>query len=269
MSKQVGPQPLPNVRHIVAVSSGKGGVGKTTVSVNLSVALARLGRTVGLLDADIHGPNVPVMMGAREQPETVGEMIVPLERHGVKLMSLGLITGEDTPVIWRGPLVGKVIQQFISDVAWGTLDLMVVDLPPGTGDAQLTLAQAVALSGAVIVTTPQEVALGDVRRSVEMFRKVDVPILGVVENMSYFVCPCCGDRTPIFGQGGGGKVAAHFGIPLLGRIPILTGIREGGDSGTPSAASDGPGAAVFLEISREIAKRLAGAEVSGPKINIS
>ena len=175
------PRPIPDVKHVVAVSSGKGGVGKTTVSVNLSVALARQGQDVGLLDADIYGPNVPMMLGAGEQPRAVGGKIIPLENHGVKLMSLGLIAGEDTPVIWRGPIVGKMIQQFMSDVAWGALDFLVVDLPPGTGDAQLTLAQTVPLSGAVIVTTPQDVALEDVTRSVEMFRKVDVPILGAVE----------------------------------------------------------------------------------------
>jgi len=260
---------LPKVRHVVAVSSGKGGVGKTTVSVNLSVALARGKAAVGLLDADVHGPNVPIMMGVNEQPASVAEKIIPLEAHGVKLISLGLLAGEDTPIIWRGPIVGKVIQQFMTDVAWGALDYLVVDLPPGTGDAQLTLAQAVPLSGAVIVTTPQDVALEDVRRSIEMFRRVDVPILGVFENMSYFVCPCCGDRAAIFGEGGGEKIAETFGIPLLGRIPLLTGIREGGDTGAPVSASDAPEAGVFGEIAEKIAEQLAASESAGPQITIS
>ena len=263
------PHILPEVRHIVAVSSGKGGVGKTTVSVNLSVALARRAAAVGLLDADVYGPNVPMMMGAKGQPASEDGKIVPLEVHGVKLMSLGLIAGGDTPIIWRGPIVGKVIQQFMTDVAWGALDYLVVDLPPGTGDAQLTLAQAVPLSGAVIVTTPQDVALEDVRRSIGMFRRVDVPVLGVVENMSGFICPCCGDRAAIFGDGGGEKIAETFGIPLLGRIPLLTGIREGGDTGAPVSASDAPEAGVFGEIAEKIAEHLAASEPAGPQITIS
>ncbi|MGA1199109.1 MAG: Mrp/NBP35 family ATP-binding protein, partial [Candidatus Latescibacterota bacterium] len=219
------PRLLPGVKHIIAVSSGKGGVGKTTVSVNLSIALAKTGATVGLLDADIYGPNVPMMLGAKRQPDTDGEKIIPLEAHNIKLMSLGLITDENTPIIWRGPIVGKVIQQFMIDVLWGELDFLIVDLPPGTGDAQLTLAQTVPLSGAVIVTTPQNVALEDVHRGIEMFRKVNVPILGVVENMSYFLCPCCGDRTPLFGDGGGLRIADTFRLPLLGQIPIQPEIR--------------------------------------------
>ena len=263
------PRPIPEVEHIVAVSSGKGGVGKTTVSVNLSVALARQGQAVGLLDADIYGPNVPMMLGATKQPRAVGGKIIPLENHGVKLMSLGLIAGEDTPVIWRGPIVGKMIQQFMSDVAWGALDFLVVDLPPGTGDAQLTLAQTVPLSGAVIVTTPQDVALEDVTRSIEMFRKVDVPILGAVENMSGFICPCCGERTPIFGDGGGDKIAMHFNIPVLGRLPILPAIREGGDTGNPIAARESGETQIFLEIAQKIVDRIDAFEQPGPQITIS
>ena len=199
--------PLPEIGHIVAVASGKGGVGKTTVSVNLAVGIAKQGRPVGLLDADIYGPNVPMMLGVRDVPDSSAGRIAPLQRHGVKLMSLGLLAGEDMPIIWRGPIVGKMIQQFITDVEWGPLDYLIVDLPPGTGDAQLTLAQTVPLTGAVIVTTPQDVALEDVCRSVEMFKTLDVPVLGVVENMSDFVCPCCGDRVPIFGEQGGQKIA--------------------------------------------------------------
>ncbi len=270
MQMQPGPpQPLPEVRHTIAVSSGKGGVGKTTVSVNLSVVLARLEGAVGLLDADIYGPNVPMMMGVKKQPEAVDGKILPLENYGVKLMSLGFITGEDTPVIWRGPIVGKIIQQFLTDVVWGALEHLIVDLPPGTGDAQLTLAQTIPLSGAVIVTTPQDVALEDVRRSIAMFRKVDVPILGVVENMSYFVCPCCKDRAPIFGEGGGGKIAAYFDIPLLGQIPIVPDIREGGDRGKPVAASDAETAKTFLQIAQNVSEQLNAQEDTGPEITIS
>ncbi len=263
------PRAIPDVEHIVAVSSGKGGVGKTTVSVNLSVALARQGQAVGLLDADIYGPNVPMMLGAAEQPRAVGGKIIPLENHGVKLMSLGLIAGEDTPVIWRGPIVGKMIQQFMSDVAWGALDFLVVDLPPGTGDAQLTLAQTVPLSGAVIVTTPQDVALEDVTRSVEMFRKVDVPVLGAVENMSAFICPCCGESAAIFGTGGGDRIAQAFNVPLLGRLPILPAIRKGGDEGDPIAAGESDESETFLEIAQEIMDQIDAHEQPGPKITIS
>ena len=186
------PEILPNVKHIVAVASGKGGVGKTTVSVNLAVSLAKQGAAVGLLDADIYGPNVPLMMGAMAQPKSRGQKILPIENHQVKFMSLGLIAGENAPIIWRGPIVGRMIQQFMIDVVWAALDYLIVDLPPGTGDAPLTLVQTVPVGGAVIVTTPQSVALEDVYRSIAMFRKVEVPVLGVVENMSYFQCPCCG-----------------------------------------------------------------------------
>ncbi len=268
-SGQQQPRLLPEVKHIIAVSSGKGGVGKTTTSVNLAVALADLGHTVGLLDADIYGPNVPVMLGLKQQPDAVDGKIIPLEIHGVKVMSLGLIAGEDTPVIWRGPIVGKMLQQFLADVSWGSLDFLVIDLPPGTGDAQLTLAQTVPISGVVIVTTPQNVALEDVTRGVEMFRKVDVPILGVVENMSYFICPCCKDRAPIFGEGGGDKIAAQFGVPLLGRIPIVPSIREGGDTGTPAASTDSEEGIIFKDIARQVVERVGALEESGPEITIS
>jgi ATP-binding protein involved in chromosome partitioning len=260
---------LPDVKHIIAVSSGKGGVGKTTVSVNLAVALSKQGATVGLLDADIYGPNVPMMMGVNRQPEAVGDKIVPLENYGVKLMSLGLIAGDHTPIIWRGPIVGKIIQQFMIDVLWGALDFLVVDLPPGTGDAQLTLAQTVPISGAVIVTTPQNVALEDVHRSIEMFHKVNVPILGVVENMSYFLCPCCGDRTPLFGANGGKHIADAFDLPLLGQIPIQPDIRESGDQGQPIALGTGEPARVFSEIAKYIADTLSGTTSAIPQISIS
>lgn len=266
------PQPqrlLPDVKHIVAVSSGKGGVGKTTVSVNLAIGLAKTGAKVGLLDADIYGPNVPMMLGANQQPTTDGEKIVPLEAHNIKLMSLGVITDENTPIIWRGPIVGKVIQQFMVDVLWGELDYLVVDLPPGTGDAQLTLSQTVPLSGAVIITTPQNVALEDVHRSIEMFRKVNVPLLGIVENMSYFMCPCCGDRTPIFGEGGGVRIADAFRLPLLGQIPLQPEIRVGGDEGTPIALGDSETAQSFANIAQTLKDMLGDAPQATPQISIS
>ncbi|MCZ6631811.1 MAG: Mrp/NBP35 family ATP-binding protein, partial [bacterium] len=225
--------------------------------------------SVGLLDADIYGPNIPMMMGVDEEPQMQDNKICPIESYDIKLMSLGFITGADTPIIWRGPIVGKMIQQFLVDVAWGELDYLVIDLPPGTGDAQLTLAQTVALSGTVIVTTPQDVALEDVRRSIEMFRKVNVPILGIVENMSYFLCPCCGDKTPLFGEGGGKKMAEAFDVPLLGQIPILPEIREGGDTGKPFAATDSPEAQALSEIARQVMDRVDAFQSEGPQINIS
>jgi ATP-binding protein involved in chromosome partitioning len=262
------PRLLPGVKHIIAISSGKGGVGKTTVSVNLAIALARTGSAVGLLDADIYGPNVPLMMGTHRQPDTRGEKIVPLEAHGVRFMSLGLITDENTPIIWRGPIVGKVIQQFMIDVLWGELDYLVVDLPPGTGDAQLTLSQTVPLSGAVVVTTPQNVALEDVRRGIEMFRKVNVPLLGIVENMSYFLCPCCGDRTPLFGQGGGQHIADAFGLPLLGQIPIQTDIRIGGDDGCPISLGESEPSRAFADIAQKLKDMLGDSVQNVPEITM-
>ncbi len=229
-----GSELLPGVRHAVAVASGKGGVGKSTVAVNLAAALAAAGATVGLMDADIYGPSIPIMMGMRTaRPSVRDGKLVPLERFGLKLMSLGFIAGDDTPVIWRGPLVGKLVQQFLADVDWGTLDYLVVDLPPGTGDAQLTLTQAAPLAGAVIVTTPQDVALEDVRRGVRMFEKVNVPVLGIVENMAYFICPDCGSRHEIFSHGGGAEAARAFEVPFLGEIPIDPAIRMGGTRGSP------------------------------------
>ena len=262
------PDILPGVKNIIAVSSGKGGVGKTTVSVNLAISLAKQGAQVGLLDADIYGPNVPLMMGTMAQPEAVDQKILPIENHNVKFMSLGLIAGEDAPIIWRGPIVGKMVQQFMIDVIWGELDYLVIDLPPGTGDAQLTLSQTVPLSGAIVVTTPQNVALEDVLRGIEMFRKVEVPMLGVVENMSYFLCPCCGDRTPLFGEGGGEKIAEAFGLPLLGQIPLQPDIREGGDIGAPISLGDNAPARAFAEIASRITDTLGEQESDLPEITI-
>lgn len=247
---------LPDVRSVVAVASCKGGVGKSTVSANLAVAMAGAGANVGLLDADIYGPSMHVMMGVRTTPSLSEGRIVPISRYGVKFMSIGLLANEQTPVVWRGPLVGQMIQKFMVEVAWGSLDCLVIDLPPGTGDASLTLIQSASVSGVVVVTTPQDVALEDVRRGVEMFRnpRINVPILGVVENMSHFICPCCGERTEIFGQGGGGEVSEQFGIPLLGQLPINPVIREGGDEGTPVVVSapDSEEARTFNRIAKEI-----------------
>lgn len=254
------PQPgkVPGVARIVAIASGKGGVGKSTVSVNLACALAHHGRKVGLLDCDIYGPSTPLMMGIHEKPTlSADEKMVPPANHGVKLMSIGLLLEDDQPVIWRGPMIMKTIQQFFSSVAWGTLDFLLVDLPPGTGDAQLTLCQTVPLDGGVIVTTPQEASLGVVRKGIAMFQKVNVPILGIVENMSYFTTPG-GERVEIFGHGGGKAEAVHQNVPFLGEIPLFTQIREAGDQGVPvvvSAPSEAP-AQAFLSVASDLEQRL-------------
>ena len=229
---------LPGVKHIIAVASGKGGVGKSTVSANLSVVLAQTGAKVGLMDADIYGPNIPMMMGVPEPPEKEGDKIKPAQAHGVKIISMGFFVPEETAIVWRGPMVHTAIQQFFRDVLWGELDYLLVDLPPGTGDAQLSLSQIVPLTGVVTVTTPQEVALYDVRKGLMMFKKVNVPLLGVIENMSFFVCGHCGERTEIFSFAGGERAAKKFDIPFLGRIPLDPAIREGGDAGMPIVVSD-------------------------------
>ena len=251
---------LPGVRYKVAVASGKGGVGKSTVSTNLSLALRSLGFTVGLLDADIYGPSQQMMLGieGRPQIDERTEKIVPMERHGIKTMSLGLITDPDTPVIWRGPMVMKALDQFLTDVNWGTLDFMIIDLPPGTGDAQLTLTQKVPLDGAVVVTTPQDVALIDARKGLAMFRKVNVPVLGIVENMSYFICRHCGEREEIFGHGGGRKTAEMLGVPFLGEVPIDPAVVVGGDSGEPIVAThpDSVAGQAFTELARQVVLQL-------------
>ena len=249
---------LPQVKHVVAISSGKGGVGKSTVAVNLAVALAASGAKVGLLDADIYGPNVPMMLGVGKQPEQKEGKIIPAESHGVKVISMGFFVGEDTAVVWRGPMIHSAIQQFLRDVIWGELDHLLVDLPPGTGDAQLTLAQLVPLCGAVTVTTPQEVALHDVRKGMMMFQKVNVPLLGLIENMSYFVCGHCGERTEIFSHGGGERAAEKLGIPFLGHIPIDPAIRAGGDTGMPIVVADpaSPQAKAFREIADAVIERI-------------
>jgi ATP-binding protein involved in chromosome partitioning len=232
-------QILPNVRFKIAVASGKGGVGKSTVAANLALALERLGRRVGLMDSDIYGPSQQMMMGIDEKPYVnESNQIVPIERYGVKVMSLGFLMDVDQPVIWRGPMVMKAVEQFLQDVAWGTLDALVIDLPPGTGDAQLTLTQKIQLSGAVIVTTPQDVSLIDARKGLAMFQKVNVPVLGIVENMSYYVCPKCGHREDIFKHGGGERTAKQLGVPFLGEIPLDPKVTIGGDAGRPIVAGE-------------------------------
>ncbi|MEN6624956.1 MAG: Mrp/NBP35 family ATP-binding protein [Candidatus Sumerlaeia bacterium] len=228
----------PGVKNIIAVASGKGGVGKSTVSVGLAIALARAGARVGLLDADMYGPNIPLMMGIDEPPRVADNKMQPLENYGVKVISIGFLVEPGAPVIWRGPMLNSALRQFFSDVAWGELDYLVVDLPPGTGDVQISLVQLVHVTGAVLVTTPQEVSLQDARRGAAMFRQTNTPLLGVIENMAYFRCDGCGKVHEIFGEGGGKRVAGELGVPLLGRIPISQGMREGGDSGKPLIIAD-------------------------------
>jgi ATP-binding protein involved in chromosome partitioning len=234
-----GPQPIPGVETIVAVASGKGGVGKSTVATNLALALATLRPSVGLMDADVYGPSVPLMLGIDEKVRsTEDRRLVPIEQHGLRVISMGMFLGESTPVIWRGPMVTKLVTEFLRNVEWGTLDVLVIDLPPGTGDVQLTLTQQVPITGGIIVTTPQDVALADVQRGVQMFRQVGAPVLGVIENMSYHLCPGCGARAELFAHGGGAEMARRLGIPLLGEVPLVTAIREAGDRGLPIVAAD-------------------------------
>jgi ATP-binding protein involved in chromosome partitioning len=251
---------LPEVRRILAISSGKGGVGKSTVAVNLAVALTQTGARVGLMDADVYGPNIPMMMGISKPPEQQDGKIKPAERYGVKVMSMGFFVPEDTALVWRGPMVHTAIQQFFRDVLWGELEYLLIDLPPGTGDAQLTLSQLVPLCGAITVTTPQAVALYDVRKGVRMFQKVNVPLLGLVENMSFFVCGHCGTRTEIFASGGGERAAAQLGVPFLGRVPIDPSIRAGGDAGEPIvvAAPGSASAQAFQAIAAALVTQVEG-----------
>jgi ATP-binding protein involved in chromosome partitioning len=260
------PDEMPALGKVLAVSSGKGGVGKSTVSANLAAALARQGHRVGLMDADIYGPNIPRMFGVDSKPEVQGGKIQPLEAHGVKLMSLGFIVERDAPAIWRGPIIMKIIQQFLRDVAWGQLDYFLVDLPPGTGDAQLSLTQIVRLHGALIVTTPQEMAVGDSLRGAKMFERVGVGVVGVIENMSYFVCPHCHERSEIFLSGGGGRLAAELGVPLLGQIPLQAGMPDLADRGEPIVVSqpDSPAGIALSELARTVVTRVAGLTAALP-----
>ena len=262
LGEKTGKVRLEGTRFIVAVASGKGGVGKSTVAANLAVALSRIGYKVGLLDADIYGPSVPMMFSTGgERPRGAGgQSFYPVERFGVKLISIGFFLNDKAPVIWRGPMVMGAVRQFLKDTLWGTQDFLIVDLPPGTGDAQLTLAQEVAIDGAVIVTTPQDVALADALRAVRMFRQVHCPLLGVVENMSYFVCPDCGERDEIFGHGGGDKMASGEHMEVLARLPIFTEVRAAGDTGTPIviAQPDHPASRAFVDLAHRVAAAMPG-----------
>ena len=258
------PVAYPHLGSIIAVSSGKGGVGKSTVAVNLAVALAKQGARVGLMDADIYGPNVPRMMGINAAPPVENEKIIPLQAYGVKIMSLGFMIERDQPAIWRGPIIMKIITQFLRDVQWGELDYFLVDMPPGTGDAQLSLVQATMVHGAIIVTTPQEVASGDALRGAKMFQRVAVPVIGVVENMSYFICPNCSDKHRLFGKGGGERLAEELEVPLLAEIPFFPGVLSGADRGEPIVLSDPetPAAKALFELAGRVSGLLAGREAS-------
>ncbi len=246
---------MKKVKHVVAVASGKGGVGKSTVSVNLALALSKKGFNVGILDADMHGPDIPIMLGIKERPVGKGGMLMPLEKYGIKMMSTGTLAGEGTPIVWRGPLVNKAIKEFLGHVDWGSLDFLIVDLPPGTGDAPLTLAQAIPLAGVIIVTTPQKVALSDVRRSIALFNSHDIPVLGIVENMSFFRIPGGDEVVDIFGSGGGDKIAKAFKLPVLAKVPIDPDIRKGGDEGRPVVLDEKSEVTkVFLDMAERVAE---------------
>jgi len=266
-------QPIPGVKNLIAIASGKGGVGKTTVAVNLALALVKLGHKVGLLDADVYGPNVPIMLGTTQEPlATMDKRIIPIDVAGLKMLSMGLLNPGDKPMIWRGPMLHSVITQFLRSAQWGELDHLIIDLPPGTGDVQLTLIQTVAVTGAVVVTTPSTVALADVRKAIEMFRQVNVEVLGVVENMSTFSCPHCAKPIDIFGHGEGAKTAQAYGVPVLGEIEIDPRIRIGGDTGKPVAlqGENAAGAKSLFDIARAVTTRLdqLAGTTTGPQVQI-
>ncbi len=262
--------PIPGVQNLIAVGSGKGGVGKTTVAVNLAVALAALGHRTGLMDADVYGPNVPLMMGINKTPMAYGERIQPLEQFGVKLMSMGFLSPGDKPLVWRGPMLHSVIQQFLRGVDWGDLEYLVIDLPPGTGDVQLTLIQTAPVTGAVVVTTPSDVSLEDARKAVHMFNQVKVPILGIVENMSYLICPHCSERIDVFSTGGGERTAREMQVNFLGALPLDPAVRKGGDTGSPVALGNESHGAVFRELAQKMVDRIQQiGPPTGPKIEIS
>jgi ATP-binding protein involved in chromosome partitioning len=265
------PTAIAGVGAIIAVASGKGGVGKSTTAVNLALGLRALGLKVGLLDADIYGPSMPKLLGLKGRPQTRSNLLIPMDGHGLKVMSIGFLVEEETPMIWRGPMVMSALTQMLREVEWGTLDIMVVDMPPGTGDAQLTMAQQVPLKGAVIVSTPQDLALIDARRGIAMFNRVNVPVLGIVENMSYFLCPHCGTRSDIFGHGGARREAERLGVPFLGEVPLHMEIRERSDAGLPvvSTVPDGPHARIYRDIAAKVRDQLAGRSgKAAPKIVI-
>jgi ATP-binding protein involved in chromosome partitioning len=257
---------IPGVKHIIAVASGKGGVGKSTTAVNIALGLKDLGLSIGILDADVYGPSIPRLMGISGRPQQIdGKLIKPMENFGLRNMSMGYLVDEGTAMIWRGPMIQSALLQMLREVAWGDLDVLVVDMPPGTGDAQLTMAQQVPLSGAVIVSTPQDLALIDARKGIAMFQKVDVPLLGVVENMSHFICPNCGTSHDIFGHGGARAEAEKIGVPFLGEVPLAMTIRENSDAGTPVTVSapDGPHARIYRDIAEKVWQQLSGAAVAG------
>jgi ATP-binding protein involved in chromosome partitioning len=257
---QPGPMPLPGVQNVIAVGSGKGGVGKTTVAVNLAVALGKLGHKVGLLDADIYGPNVPLMMGVNRQPDVLGEnRIAPLSNHGIKVISVGFISPGDRPLVWRGPMLHSIIKQFLQQVEWGELDFLIVDLPPGTGDVVISLFQTVPLTGAIVVSTPSDVSLQDARKAIEMFRGVKVDVFGIVENMSHFLCPHCRHEIDIFSKGGVERTAKQFGVPYLGAVELDPDIRKGGDSGLPAVlgGEESAHAKSFFDFARKIVQSAA------------
>ncbi len=262
---------VPGVKNVIAVGAGKGGVGKTTVAVNLAIALARCGSRVGIIDADMYGPNVPIMLGMKTELITDGQKIVPAEKYGLQVISMGFLTGDDAPIIWRGPMLHGALQQFFREVAWTNLDYLVIDLPPGTGDVVLSLSQTVPVAGAIVVTTPQQVSLADTRRAVAMYKKLNIPTLGIIENMSYFVCTNCHHEADIFGHGGGEQLAADLGIPFVGRLPIYQPIREGSDAGVPLMISepDSPAGRAFIAAAERTAAQVSIASYNRPTIQLT
>src|SRR6266849_4861590 len=264
-------QSIPGVKNVIAVGAGKGGVGKTTVAVNLAIALAKCGGKVGIIDADIYGPNVPIMLGMKAQLTTDGKKIVPAEKYGLQVISMGFLTQDDAPIVWRGPMLHGALQQFFREVAWSSLDYLVVDLPPGTGDVALSLSQTVPVAGAIVVTTPQQVSLADSVRAIAMYKKLNIPTLGIIENMSYFACPSCGHGADIFGHGGGEQMAADLGVPFVGRIPIYQPIREGSDSGVPLMISepDSPAGRALVAAAERTAAQVSIASYNRPTIQLT
>jgi ATP-binding protein involved in chromosome partitioning len=264
-------QSLPGVKNIIAVGAGKGGVGKTTLAVNLAIALAKCGGRVGMVDGDIYGPNVPIMLGMKGPLVTDGQKIVPAEKYGLQVISMAFLTGDDAPIIWRGPMLHGALQQFFREVRWNDLDYLIIDMPPGTGDVALSLSQTVPVAGAIVVTTPQQVSLADSRRAVAMYKKLNIPTLGIIENMSYFACPSCLHESDIFGRGGGERMATELKVPFLGRVPIYQPIREGGDSGVPLMVSepDSPAARAFMAAAEQTAAQVSIASYSRPTIPLT